>query len=257
MDFKSLFRLEDSVAMVVGGYGGIGSELCRGLAYYGAKVTIVGRNEKKAKALANELERAGQEALGLAGDICRSDDDARLVQKVMDQFGRIDIMINCAGTQVDRPAEEYKEEDWDQVVDLNLKGAFLIAQAAGKVMIKQKRGKIINISSVRSLLGIRSGYVAYCSSKGGMNMLIKQLASEWAKYNINVNGIAPTFIRTDLVSHYLNDKEFYERLVNRIPLARVGEPMDLVGATIFLASPASDFMTGQILFVDGGVTACQ
>ncbi len=257
MDFASLFRLEDSVAMVVGGYGGIGSELCKGLAYYGARVAVVGRSEKKAKALARVIDRTGGEALGLTGDICHPDDVARLVQTVMDHFGRIDIMINCAGTHADRPAEEYEEKDWDRVVDLNLKGAFLVAQAVGRVMIKQKRGKIINISSVRSVLGIRSGYVAYCSSKGGLNMLTKQLASEWAQYNININAIAPTFIRTELVSHYLNRKEFYESLINRIPMGRVGEPMDLVGATIFLASPASDFITGQILFVDGGVTACQ
>jgi gluconate 5-dehydrogenase len=218
---------------------------------------IVGRNKQKAKDFALGIEKTGQEALGLQADISRSHDVKRLVEATVDRFGRVDVLLNCAGTQIDRPAEDYREEDWDQVLDLNLKGAFLVSQAVGKVMIGQQRGKIIHISSVRSVLGIRSGYVAYSSSRGGINMLTKQLASEWARYHINVNAIAPTFVRTELVADYLNNREFYERLVNRIPMGRVGEPIDLLGAAIFLASPGSDFITGHILFVDGGVTACQ
>ena len=141
--------------------------------------------------------------------------------------------------------------------DTNLRGAFLLSQAAGRQMIAQKRGKQIHISSVRSLLGIRRGFAAYTSSKAGMNLLVKQLATEWAQHGINVNGIAPTFVRTELVRHYLEDEDFYNALVGRIPLTRVGEPLDIVGATVFFASPAADFITGQILFIDGGVTATQ
>jgi gluconate 5-dehydrogenase len=257
MEYKNLFQVENQTAVVAGGYGGIGTELCKALAYFGSNIVIVGRDGKKAEKLANEIVASGRKALGLQCNATCASDVNRLVQISVGCYGRIDILVNCIGTHKDAPAEEYREEDWDNVVNGNLKATFLLNQAVGKVMIRQKKGKIINFSSVRSQLGIQRGYLAYCSSKGGINMLTKQLASEWAKYNINVNAIAPTFIRTEQVAQYLNDKEFYERLITRVPLGRVGETFDLVGAVLFLASPASDFITGQILFVDGGITACQ
>ena len=178
-----------------------------------------------------------------------------MVEQTVREYGRLDILVNCVGTHIEKPAEELTAEDWDQVHDTNLRGAFLLSQAAGRQMITQKRGKQIHISSVRSLLGIRRGFAAYTSSKAGMNLLVKQLATEWAQYGINVNGIAPTFVRNELVRHYLEDESFYNALVSRIPLTRVGEPLDIVGATVFFATPAADFITGQILFIDGGVTA--
>jgi gluconate 5-dehydrogenase len=257
MDYERLFRLDGKVALVVGGYGAIGSEICRGLAQYGASIVIGGRDRDKATELAQELKAGGRQAAAVHGDITVKAHAQRLVQDVISHFGRIDIMLNCTGTHVDSPAEELKEEDWDRVLGVTLKGAFLIAQASGKAMIPQNRGKIITISSVRGLLAIRRGYAAYCSAKGGVNMLTKQLATEWARYHINVNAIAPTFTRTASVAQYMENKEFYEALVNRIPLARVGETSDLVGSALFLSSSASDFVTGQILFVDGGITACQ
>jgi gluconate 5-dehydrogenase len=257
MEYGKLFHLDGKIALVVGGYGAIGSEICRGLAQYGASIVVSGRDGGKARGFAEDLEARGWQATAIRGDITQSSDAKRIVQEVIDRFGRIDIMINSTGTHVDAPAEELKEEDWDRVLGVTLKGAFLIAQAAGKAMIAQGRGKIITISSVRSQLAIRRGYAAYTSAKGGVNMLTKQLATEWAKYHINVNAIAPTFIRTASVAQYLTNKEFYDALVNRIPLARVGETEDLVGAALFFSSSASDFVTGQILFVDGGVTACQ
>jgi gluconate 5-dehydrogenase len=257
MRYDDLFRLDEQTAMVFGGYGGIGTELCRGLAHYGANIVVAGRDAQKAKGLAREIEGTGRRASGLQVDATVADDVRQGVATVVNQFGRIDIMVNCVGAQVDTPAEDYKEGDWDRIVGVNLKAAFLTAQAVGRIMIKQKRGKIIILTSVRSALGIRSGFSAYCSAKGGMNMLTKQLATEWAKHNINVNAIAPTFIRTEQVANYLTNREFYEKLVARIPLGRVGETIDLVGATVLLASPASDFISGHVLFVDGGVTACQ
>ena len=143
-------------------------------------------------------------------------------------------MVNCVGTHIEKPAEALSAEDWDEVHDTNLRGAFLLSQAAGRQMIEQGGGKQIHISSVRSLLGIRRGFAAYTSSKAGMNLLVKQLATEWAQHGINVNGIAPTFIRTELVRHYLEDEDFYNALVGRIPLTRVGDPFDIVGADRFL-----------------------
>lgn len=257
MEYKNLFQVDNQTTIVLGGYGGIGTELCKALASYGSKVVIAGRDGKKAEKLANEIVASGRKALGLQCDATCASDVTKLVQTSMNHYSRIDILVNCIGIHIDVPAVDYKEEDWDKVLSVNLKATFLINQAVGKVMIYQRKGKIINLSSVRSQLGIRKGYVGYCSSKGGINMLTKQLASEWAEYNINVNAIAPTFIRTEQVAHYLNDREFYESLVRRIPMGRVGETIDLVGAVLFLASPASDFITGQILFVDGGITACQ
>jgi len=181
----------------------------------------------------------------------------RFVSQVVERQGRLDVLLNCAGTHKEAPAEEYTEEDWDRVLDLNLKAAFFLSQAVARVQIPQGGGKQIHISSVRSLLGIQRGYVAYCSSKAGLNLMIKQLATEWAKYNITVNGIAPTFTRTELVKDYLEDPDFYNPLVARIPLGRICEPRDLAALAIYLSAPASDFITGQIIFADGGVTATQ
>ena len=251
------FRLDGQVALVAGGYGGIGAALSLGLAQQGASVVIAGRSEEKSAALADHFASGGFKALGLSFDIKEPDEISSLVEQTVREYGRLDILVNCVGTHIEKPAEELSAEDWDQVHDTNLRGAFLLAQAAGRQMIKQERGKQIHISSVRSLLGIRRGFAAYTSSKAGMNLLVKQLATEWARYGINVNGIAPTFIRTELVRHYLEDEDFYNALVSRIPLTRVGEPLDIVGATVFFASPAADFITGQILFIDGGVTATQ
>ena len=251
------FKLDGQVALVAGGYGGIGEALCLGLAQQGAAVVIAGRSGEKAAALASQLASRGFSALGLSFDIKAPEDITRLVEGSLGEFGRLDILVNCVGTHIEKPAEELSAEDWDEVHDTNLRGAFLLSQAAGRQMIKQGRGKQIHISSVRSLLGIRRGFAAYTSSKAGMNLMVKQLATEWAQHGITVNGIAPTFIRTELVRHYLEDEDFYNALVGRIPLTRVGEPFDIVGATVFFASPAADFITGQILFIDGGVTATQ
>lgn len=252
-----LFRLDGQVALVAGGYGGIGQALCWALAQQGAQVAIAGRSRERAEAFAAEMRAHGFEAMGTAFDIRSVEDTQRMVERVVEACGPLDVLVNCVGTHVDTPAEAYREEDWDRVLDTNLKGAFFLSQAAGRHMIPRRRGKIVHISSVRSQLGIRRGYAAYCASKGGLNMLVKQLATEWAPYNITVNAIAPTFIRTELVRHYLEDKEFFTSLVSRIPLGRVGEPIDVVGATLYFVAPASDFVTGQILFLDGGITASQ
>jgi len=257
MGYGDLFRLDGKIALVIGGYGGIGTDLCKGLSFFGASIAVAGPDLAKASHLAEEIKAAGHDALGLQGDVTLKDNVNRIVADVLKHWQRIDVLINCQGVQVDTPAEDFREEDFDRVLDVNLKSVFLVSQAAGKIMIAQQKGKIINISSVRSLLGIRSGYAAYCTSKGGVNMLTKQLATEWAKHHINVNAIAPTFFRAGQAVGYLDNKDFYETLLKRIPLGRVGEPVDLVGATVFLSSSASDFITGQVLFVDGGVTACQ
>lgn len=255
--YRNLYKLEGKVALVAGGTGGIGGAISEGLAAFGATVVICGRDGAKAEALAGQIEAAGGRAWGAALDILDFEAVRRFVTQIVERFGALDVLVNATGTHVDTPAEEFSEADWDRVLDLNLKAAFFLSQAVAQVQIPRGGGKQMHISSVRSLLGIRRGYAAYCASKGGLNLMIKQLATEWAKYGIAVNGIAPTFTRTELVKDYLEDPDFYNPLVARIPLARICEPIDLAALAVYLAAPASDFITGQIIFADGGVTATQ
>ncbi len=255
--YRNLYNIEGKVVLVAGGTGGIGSAISEGLAAYGATVVICGRNGAKAEALAAQIEAAGGQAWGAALDILDFEAARSFAAQVVERFGALDVLINSAGTHVDTPAENYAEADWDRVLNLNLKAAFFLSQAVAQVQIPRGGGKHIHISSVRSQLGIHRGYIAYCSSRGGMNMMIKQLATEWAKHGITVNGIAPTFTRTELVKDYLEDPGFYNPLVARIPLGRICEPIDLAAMAIYLSAPASDFVTGQIIFADGGVTATQ
>lgn len=256
-EYQALFNLNGKIAIVTGGAGGIGSAICEGLAAFGATVVVCGRTGVKAEKLAAGINGGGGQAWGVELDILNLEHIRQFVTEVASRYGRVDVLVNCVGTQIEAPAEDYKEEDWDQVFRVNLKSAFFLSQAVAREQIPKGGGKHIHISSVRSLLGIHRGYIAYCTSKGGMNLMIKQLATEWAKHKITVNGIAPTFIRTELVKQYLQDPNFYDPLVARIPLGRVGEPLDLAGLALYLSSPAADFITGQIIYADGGVTACQ
>lgn len=255
--YSGLFDLKGRVAVVPGGTGGIGAAVSECLAAHGATVVIVGRSQERADRVAAEIRSAGGDAWGLQADICKEEDRTRMTAEVRERQGTIDILVNTVGTHITADAADVTEAIWDEVVDTNLKAAFFTAQAVGQVMIEQRRGKIVNLSSVRSKLGIRKGYIPYCASKGGLNLVTQQLATEWAPYNIQVNGVAPTFIETPLTEPLLADESFRRSIVERIPLGRVGRPFDVVGAVLFFVSPASDFVTGQTLFVDGGVTACQ
>jgi gluconate 5-dehydrogenase len=256
--YGNLFDMSGKVALVAGGSGAIGSEMAGALAAHGAKVAVAGRSQERASEVAARLANAGGEVMGVALDVTDADSVTSAVAAVEERFGPVDVLINSAGTHIEQPAEELTLEAWDTVLDVNLRGAFLLSQAVARSQLTHGvGGSHIHVTSVRSNLGIRRGYAAYCSSKGGLGILIKQLASEWAKYGIRVNGIAPTFTRTPLVDKYLNDPDFYGALVNRIPLGRVCETIDLAGIAIFLASDASAFITGQNIFVDGGVTATQ
>ena len=256
--FEQMFRFDNKVAVVAGGCGGIGTVISHGLAHLGATVVIVDHEEDKACQCAESIEKQGDRAFAIGFEITQPDSIQAMIAQTAEDAGHVDILVNCVGMHIEKAAEDYCVEDWDLVNSVNLRGAFLLSQAAGRQMIRQGcGGKQIHISSVRSLLGLKRGYISYCTTKGGMNLMVKQLATEWARYSINVNAVAPTFIRTELVKHYLEDREFYNGLVNRIPLARVGEPIDVAGAAIFLASPAAGFITGHVLMVDGGVTASQ
>jgi gluconate 5-dehydrogenase len=248
-----LLRCDGKVALVTGGYGGIGGSVCRGLAALGAKVAVAGHNAEKAKAFADSIGGYAAPFDGLSVA-----DTRRMADDVAAQCGRLDILVNCVGLNQEAKAEEFDEERWDYVVDANLKSAMFQAQAAARHMIAQGGGKQVHIGSVRMHLGLRGrGYAAYCAAKGGLGILCKQLAAEWAPHRINVNVVAPTFVRTELVAHMLADPNFYNALVGRIPLGRIAEPEDVRNAVLFFASSASDFITGQTLYLDGGITATQ
>ena len=255
--FRGLMSLEGKVALVAGGAGEIGLAIGQALSAYGCKVLLTGRTEEKAQAAAEAIRSEGGQAEARPFTV----DDAAAVEGFMESlhkdYKKIDVLVNCIGTHIETPAEEYREADWDHIMNVNLKTAFFLSKEAAKRQIPNGGGKHIHVSSVRGGLGITRGYVSYCSSKGGMNMMIMQLASEWGKYKINVNGISPTFTRTALVAKYLDDPAFYEPLVARIPLGRVAETRDIAGLALYLAAPISDFLTGQIIYMDGGITARQ
>jgi gluconate 5-dehydrogenase len=254
-----LFRLDGKVALVTGGYGGIGTAVCHGLGHLGACVAVTGHNGAKAAACAKALEAEGCDAYATTFDSVSVLETRRMVDEVARHFGRLDMLVNCVGLNREENAEDATEELFDHVVDVNLKSAMFQAQAAARHMIKQgSGGKQVHIGSVRTLLALRGrGYAAYCASKGGLAILCKQLAAEWAPHGINVNVVAPTFVRTEQVAHMLSDQQFYNALIARIPLGRIAEPEDVWNAVLFFVSSASGFVTGQTLYLDGGITSTQ
>ena len=263
IDFKSelsgLFDLTGQVAYVPGGYGGIGEAIAWGLAGQGAKVVVSGRSREKADELAGALNEAGYEAAGVAVDVKSVAEIRNAVDFVVDKFGALDILMNCVGIQREQPLLEVTEEAYDEVYEVNLKAAMFTAQAAAKHQIAGgKGGKQVHLLSVRAQLGLRDrGYSAYCSTKGGLVMMIKQHALELAPEGITVNGVAPTFVYTEMIRHVMENPEFRQGLLDRIPLGRIADPKDVVGPAVFFCAPATGFVTGQIVYVDGGITSSQ
>lgn len=256
---EALFRLDGKVALVPGGYGGIGSAVSRGLAQAGASVIVAGRSAPKAEAFAAQLRAEGHAAHGLAFDAASVEQIRQMTEAAIAHFGRLDILVNCVGLNLEEKALEVTEEKFDTVYQLNTRAAMFLAQAAARQMVAQgEGGKQVHIGSVRSLLALRGrGYAAYTATKGGLAIMCKQLAAEWAPHRINVNVVAPTFVRTELVASMLADPQFYNSLVSRVPLGRIAEAEEVMSAVLFFVSRASDFITGQTLFVDGGITATQ
>jgi NAD(P)-dependent dehydrogenase (short-subunit alcohol dehydrogenase family) len=256
---EQLFRLDGKVALVTGGYGGIGEAVSHGLAQAGAKIAISGHNPVRAAEAANRLCAAGFPAWSTGFEATSVPETLRMVDEAAAAFGRLDILVNCIGLNREEKAEEVTEEQFDYVCDVNLKSAMFQAQAAARHMIKQGTGgRQVHLASVRSTLALRGrGYAAYCAAKGGLVTMCRQLAAEWAPHQITVNTIAPTFIRTEQVGAMLRDPDFYSNLVARIPLGRIGEPDEVMSAVLFLVSPAAAFITGHMLSLDGGLTVTQ
>jgi NAD(P)-dependent dehydrogenase (short-subunit alcohol dehydrogenase family) len=232
-----MFSLEGKVAVVIGGAGGIGEILSQGLAKQGAKIAIADIAFDKGEAIAKKIQ-------------------AETKKDVAAKFGTVDILVNAQGVNFKFNATEFPPEKWDLMFAVNVRSLMLTCREFGKIMIAKKKGKVVNLSSVR---GVRAtlweGNEGYCATKGAVDMITRSLASEWAQHNINVNAIGPSTIRTPLAERTLSDPERLARYMANVPLKRVGEPADLVGACVFLASAASDFITGQILYLDGGLTA--
>jgi gluconate 5-dehydrogenase len=251
---SNLFDLTGKVALVVGGHGGLGKAIALGMADAGADVVVASRNLQELKATAKEIESKRRRSLALSVDVVDAKQVERMVEDMLKVFPRIDILVNGAGLAIRKPADTFPIEEWQRVMDVNTRGTFLCCQTVGKSMIKQKSGKIINISSVRGRYGLPAGYAAYCASKGAVDTLTRTLACEWAKHNVLVNAIAPTVVETELTKELLADVEYAKTMKARIPMGRWALTEDIVGPCIFFASDASNFVTGQILYIDGGVT---
>jgi len=249
-----LFDLTGKIAIMVGGAGGIGHAQALGLADAGADVVVASRKLEHLEPVAKEIRAKGRKTLAVSVDVTEEQSVAAMVDSVLKKFPRIDILVNAHGLAIRKPADSFPIDEWQQVMDINARGTFLCCQAVGRVMIKQRSGKIINLSSVRGRYGLPADYAAYCASKGAVDTLTRTLACEWAKYNVLVNAVAPTIVETALTRPALADPNYAKMMKSRIPLGRWAMPEDIVGATIFFASKASDFITGQILYIDGGVT---
>jgi NAD(P)-dependent dehydrogenase (short-subunit alcohol dehydrogenase family) len=261
MESADRFRLDGRVAFVSGGGGAIGSAIAVALGAAGAKVAVADIDQGHADAAAERVRATGAESLALAADITQNAEADRVVASIVERFGRLDILVNAVGGGAGKvlfEAQEYPRDAWDWIMELNLRSTLIASQATVRAMVKAGHGgRVINISSVRGQLGINAGYSAYVAAKGAISSLTRQWATEWAKYGINVNAIAPTFVDTPQVAMLLDDPAFKAGLVSRVPLGRVGETRDIVGPVLFFASDASSFVTGQILTIDGGLTATQ
>lgn len=248
-----LFNLSGKVAIITGASRGLGQYLTRALAQAGADVVITSRNVESLKEFTQEIESLGRKVLPLPLDVREQQSIQEMADAAYGHFGRIDILVNNAGCNVRKPAVDVDWEDWNLVVDTNLRGGFFVAQAVARKMIPVRYGRIINIGSVTTVAGY-AGITPYCASRGGVKQMTMSLADDWGQYNITVNCLAPGWFKTAQTKVLYDNQEWVDYLVDRIPLKRVGQPNDLDGTVIYLASDASAYMTGQTVLVDGGIS---
>lgn len=259
-----LFSLKGKTAIVTGGGGGLGRGMALGLSAAGASLVISGRNAKALEKTAKELQQAtGSPVKFAVGDVTKQEDRKRIIQTALEEYGRLDILVNGAGNQLRIPALDYTEAHWDSILDVQLKAVFFMCQEAVKQVIAWNghqspadgKLKIINIASLNSRFGF-SKRTAYVAAKGGIVQLTKCLANEWASYGVYVNAMAPGYFRTEMTESLFSDPEWTGQFMSRLPLKRGGTPEDLAGLTVFLASAASDYITGETVYIDGGFSVC-
>ena len=256
MNVREMFNLKGRVAIVTGGGRGIGLRMAEGLAEVGANIVLCSRKVENCEKAAQDLGRIGVKTLAMVCDVKSSESIQGVVEKTLKEFGRLDILVNNSGVTWGGPAEDYSLEGWEKVMDTNMTGAFLFSQMAGRAMIRQKSGNIINIASVMGVIGLESDVadaIAYSASKGALITFTKDLAAKWAKYNIRVNAIAPGWFPTDMTKWVLEHQG--KKILSLVPMGRFGNPEELKGAVVYLASEASRYVTGIVLPVDGGQLA--
>jgi gluconate 5-dehydrogenase len=255
MNIKKLLDLSGRVAIITGGSVGLGRQMAEGLAEMGANLVLCARKKERCEQAAEELKQMGVQTLALGCDVKNPGQVQAVVDATVTQFGRVDILINNAGTSWGAPVEEMKLEQWNKVIETNLTGTFLFSQAIGKVMVPQRRGKIINIASVAGIRGAPPEFqaIGYHASKGGVIAFTKDLACKWGIHNIQVNAIAPGWFPTNMSQAVIEKNK--DAFLSKIPLRRFGNENDLKGAAVYLCSDASDYVTGHVLVVDGGQTA--
>lgn len=254
LSINDLFNLKNKVVVVTGASEGIGKEVALMLAEFGADLALIARNKEKLKNISEEIRKKNRKVYTISFDLSNVREIPKVVEEIYDYFGKIDVLINNAGVNIAKDEKDITEFDWDKQLDLNLKSVFFLTQAVGKYMKNRNSGKIINVSSQMAFVGYYKR-AAYSASKGGITQLTKALSIEWAKYNIKVNAIAPTFLDTPMTKQMFEDESFKEDVLDRIPLKRLAKVEDLFGGFIYLASNASDMMTGHTLVIDGGWTA--
>lgn len=254
MPIQDIFTLTGKVALITGASRGIGEHLALALGEAGADVALASRSVEGSQAVAERIEALGRRAFVTKVDVTSVASIQAMVDAVAGHFGRIDILVNSAGLNILRPALEVSEEDWDKVLDTNLKGTFFCCQAVGRLMVARGYGRIVNIASQMAVVGWNNR-AAYCASKGGVAQITKVLAVEWAQRGVTVNAVAPTFIETAMTAKMLQDEAFRQEVLRRIPMGRLGQPGEVVGAVLYLASDAASLVTGHTLLVDGGWTA--
>lgn len=250
-----LFDLTGKIALITGSSRGLGYTLAGGLGRAGATVILNGVNPERLDSAVQTLRSSGVQAYGAAFDITQAQEIQAQVARIEAELGPIDILVNNAGIQIRRPLEDFDERDWQRLLDVNLTGAFLTSKAVARGMIARRAGKIINICSIQSELG-RPTITPYTAAKGGLKNLTRGMAAEWGRYNLQVNGLGPGYFITEMTQPLAADEKFDTWLKARTPAQRWGDPAELIGAAIFLASQASSYVNGHILYVDGGMLAC-
>jgi len=253
---KDIFKLDGKIAVVTGGAGGIGEALALGLAYHGATVVVSSRNQQAIDAVAAQITaETGREAIAVASDVTDEASLQNLVDTVMEKYGRVDMLVNAMGMNIKREAFDYPLDDWDKLFDVNVKGTMAACKAFGRVMRDQQGGAIVNLSSVRGIRGYTGGNTGYCATKGAVELITKALALEWAPHGIRVNALGPALVITPGTKHIAEDPKLAAKYAAAVPMGRIGLPEDMVGAVVYLCSDAASFVSGQTIYVDGGLTA--